>query len=134
MCVLLSFLKSLPKEDYGPVVTTLTNLSSPKLVDIVGSLMEEAKKLKKQWLIYSQAYFTNKTAKGNTSKNHSKNLSKDKFKCNFCGKLGHFEKDYFIKKKMSANIIHDNDEEEPMTAQAFTWDEANVIDAQDLAI
>ena len=35
-------------------------------------------------MIYSEAYFTKKTSKESTSKN----FSKDKFKCNFCGKPG----------------------------------------------
>lgn len=49
-------LKSLPLEDYGQIVTTLTNLPTPKLVDVVGSLMEEEKKLKKQGLVCSEVY------------------------------------------------------------------------------
>ena len=81
VCIAI-LLKSLPQEDYGPIVTTLTNLPSPKLVDIVGSLMEEEKKLNRQGLIYVEAYFTKNTSKGSTSKN----FSKDKFKCNLCGK------------------------------------------------
>ena len=92
----------------GVIVTTLTNLPTPKLVDIVGSLMEEEKKLKRQGLVYREAYFTKNTSKGSTSKN----FSKDKFKCNFYGKPGHFEKDCFIKKKDSANMIQENIEEE----------------------
>ena len=98
-------LKSLPQEDYGQVVNILTNLPSPKLVEIFESLMEDKKKLKRQALIYSKAYFTKEIAKGSTSKNVYKDFYKDDFKCNFCSKLGHFEKDYFIKKKISANMI-----------------------------
>ena len=43
--------KGLPQEEYGLLVTALTNLPSPKLVDIVGSLMQEEKKIKRQGLI-----------------------------------------------------------------------------------
>ena len=108
----------------------LTNLPSPKLVDIARSLMEDEKKLKRQGLIYSKAYFTKKTTRGGTSKNVSKNFSKDKFKCNFCGgKLGHFEKDCFIKKKISANMIQDNDEEGPTNVEDSTHGKANFVDA-----
>ena len=77
-------------------------------------------------MIYNEAYFTKKTSKGSTSKN----FSKDKFKCNFCGKPRHFEKDCFI--KASADMIQDNVEEEPTDGEATAHEEANLVDVQDL--
>ena len=118
-------LKSLPLEEYGQIVTTLTNLPTPKLVDIVGSLMEEEKKSKKQGTVYSEAYYSRNTSRGATTKK----FSKDKLKCHFCGKTGHFERDCFAKKKNGANMIEDHDEDQPQSEEA-SQEEANFIQNQ----
>lgn len=45
-CIFI-LLKTLPQEEHGAIAPALTNPPSPKLVDVVGSLVEEEKKLKK---------------------------------------------------------------------------------------
>ena len=47
----------------------------------------------------------------------------------FCIKIGHFEKDYFAKKKNGANMIEDHDEDEPQSEEA-SQEEANFIQNQ----
>ena len=124
VCIAI-LLKSLPLEEYGQIVTTLTNLPTPKLVDIVGSLMEEEKKLKKQGIVYSEAYYSRNTSRGETAKK----FSKDKLKCHYYGKIGHFEKDCLAKKNNGANMIEDHDEDQSQSEEA-SQEEANFIQNQ----
>ena len=86
--------------------------------------MEEEKKLKKQGIVYSEAYYSRNTSRGATTKK----FSKDKLKC-FCRKTGHFKKDCFAKKKNGANIIEDHDEDQPLSEEA-SQEEANFVQNQ----
>ena len=75
--------------------------------------------------MYSEVYYSKNTSRGATSKK----FSKDKIKCHFCGNIGHYERDYFSKKKNGANMIEDHDEDELQNEEA-SQEEANFINAQ----
>ena len=91
--------KSLPSSEYDNVVTTLTNMLDPQLVEIEASLLEEEKKNK----------FKQESPRSSVREdvlNHNKGFSgKGKYKyndtiiCDFCHKPGHKEKDCFSRKK-----------------------------------
>ena len=125
-------LKSMP-EEYDVVVTTLLNMPSLKLQDVVSSLMDEYKKKQRREdeVTEEQLYFSK-------SNNYKANGRNNKFKwkkgkatgpgCGFCGKPGHKEEDCFHKKKAQkaylASIVSDSEEGTP--DEEASKEEANV--------
>ena len=92
-------LKSLPSLEYNNVVTTVTYMPDPKLVEIEASLLKEEKKNK----------FKQESPRSSVREDvlyHNKGFSgKGKYKynntiiCDFCHKVGHKEKDCFSRNK-----------------------------------
>ncbi|MCO5559506.1 hypothetical protein L7F22_013107 [Adiantum nelumboides] len=106
-------LKSLPSS-YDHIVTTLTNISIFKLVDVQASLLEEEKKMngkveiKEASIQSDEKVFFNKNFKPK---------AKGKVVCDFCHQSGHEEKKCFAKKKMkkayfSFKLDEEDDEDE----------------------
>ncbi|MCO5591092.1 hypothetical protein L7F22_045069 [Adiantum nelumboides] len=108
-------LKSLPSS-YNHIVTTLTNISISKLVDVQASLLEEEKKMNNKIAIKEESIQSDEKVSFN--KNFKpKAFTKGKVVCDFCHKPGHEEKNCFVKKKMkkayfSFKLDQEDDEDE----------------------
>ena len=116
-------LKSLSSLEYDNVVTTLTNMPDPWLVEMKASLLKEEKKNK-----FKQEFLPAATRR-EEALYHKGFSGKGKYKyndtiiCEFCHKRGHKEKDYFSRKKaqraylMCINDKEEHDEEEDQEHQ-----------------
>lgn len=134
--IIAVLLKSLPQEGYSNIVTTLTNLPAPKLVDIEASLLDEYNKLKKRQIFSEEAFYSKggykSKAKGHFKGNFQKDLSKRS--CSFCGKNNHEEKDCFHRNKAQKAFLADEaDEDEAVKNEAEVSNEANFVAEQDWA-
>lgn len=118
-------LKSMP-EEYGHLVTTLKNLPTPTLEEIISSLQDEERKTKGRG---DEAFYINKRSnkasfKGKGIKcnhcgktNHEEKDCYYKKKCNFCHKMNHEEKDCYHKKRASQAHLVSKEEEEPASKE-----------------